>query len=124
MKVSKIAGRRCKEGLRRGLRTLVRDLGGGSCGPGPTELMRVPGSGKGVQPLDVCYCRSGLMRRTLHEVLRTMFRPVFCSRVVKFEPGENYRGTVHGLGVVLREGPAGCILSTSVGKFFRRLSRR
>lgn len=73
---------------------IVTSLESRSCGPGPTGEVCVPGGGNGGEPLKVPSFRSGLMRRIIHVVLRTICRRIFTGASRKFEPGEDYRATL------------------------------
>lgn len=123
IKVSEMAGSRCKGGLSEGIGRLMRELGGGSFGPLPSLEMCVPGKGKGGQPLKVTSCRSGVMRVTIGGVLKTVCRPEFLGYVCKFEPGEKYRRTVGRMCRQVDCKGVDCVMSTSVGNFFSRVSR-
>lgn len=76
------------------VRGLVSTLGSRSCRPGPTEEACVPGGGKGVQPLNVPSVSSGLIRRMLQVLLRTVCRNDFRGASRNFQPGHDYRATL------------------------------
>lgn len=79
------------------VRAVVRQLGSRDCHPYPTREVCVPGGGKGRHPLNVPTFGSGLMRRVIEVVLRSVCRNRFRSYSRKFEPHHNYRATVTSL---------------------------
>lgn len=76
------------------VRGLVVSLGSRSCRPVPSEEICVPGGGKGGQPLNVPAFGSGLLRRIIEVVLRTVCRNDFSGGSRNFEPGQDYRATL------------------------------
>lgn len=76
------------------VRRLVASLGSRDCRPRPSGQVCVPGGGKGVHPLNMPTFGSGLLRRIIEVVLRTVCRERFRGASRNFQPLEDYRATL------------------------------
>lgn len=95
-KISKVAVGRLKRCLGRGNRRVGSRVHAHSCRPGPIGQVRVPGTSKNIQGLNIPAIISQFVRRTVTRILAPVCRRGFRRGDCKFEPKQYTRVTVVG----------------------------